>query len=136
MLWGQRIKVWTDHKKIIQDALGLTSDLVYRWRLLLEEYGPDIEYIKGVKYMVADDVSHLDYNPEVNPPRSLHHLQWLSDEHGVKAKHLKMKALSKNVSLYDEAYSHEESGEENSSASKCETANEATSFVFVNRSEE
>ena len=42
MLWGQRIKVYTDHKNLIQDALGLTSDRVYRWRLLLEEYGPEI----------------------------------------------------------------------------------------------
>eukprot|EP00804_Cyclotella_cryptica_P031091 CCRYP_015989-RA/>CCRYP_015989-RA protein AED:0.48 eAED:0.47 QI:0/0/0/1/0/0/2/0/133 len=36
MLWGQRLKVYTDHKNLIQDALGLTSDRVYRWRLLLE----------------------------------------------------------------------------------------------------
>ena len=28
MLWGQRIKVYTDHKNLIQDALGLTSDKV------------------------------------------------------------------------------------------------------------
>jgi len=40
MLWGQRTKVYTDHKNVIQDALGLTSDRVYRWRLLLEEYVP------------------------------------------------------------------------------------------------
>ncbi len=38
MLWGQRIKVYTDHKNLIQDALSLTSDKVYWWRLLLEEY--------------------------------------------------------------------------------------------------
>jgi ribonuclease HI len=30
MLWGQRIKVFTDHKVLIQDALGLTSDHVYQ----------------------------------------------------------------------------------------------------------
>ena len=29
MLWGQRTKVYTDHKNLIQDALRLTSDRVY-----------------------------------------------------------------------------------------------------------
>ena len=47
MLWGQRLQVYTDHKNLIQDVLGLTSDHVYRWRLLLEEFGPKIVYIKG-----------------------------------------------------------------------------------------
>ena len=42
MLWGQRTKVYTDHKSLIQDALGLTSDRVYRWRLILQEYGPKL----------------------------------------------------------------------------------------------
>jgi hypothetical protein len=31
MLWGQTIKVYTDHKNLTQDALGSTSDRVYRW---------------------------------------------------------------------------------------------------------
>jgi hypothetical protein len=30
MLWGQQIKVYTDHKNLIRDALGLTSNRVYR----------------------------------------------------------------------------------------------------------
>eukprot|EP00804_Cyclotella_cryptica_P026364 CCRYP_007678-RA/>CCRYP_007678-RA protein AED:0.40 eAED:0.40 QI:0/0/0/1/0/0/2/0/256 len=48
MLWGQQITVYTDHKNLMQDALGLTSDRVCRWRLLLEEYGPIVVYIKGI----------------------------------------------------------------------------------------
>eukprot|EP00804_Cyclotella_cryptica_P008089 CCRYP_004582-RA/>CCRYP_004582-RA protein AED:0.31 eAED:0.25 QI:0/0/0/1/0/0/2/0/310 len=63
MLWGQRLKVYTDHKNLIQDALGLTSDHVCRWRLLLEEFGPEIVYIKGIHNTVADAISRLDIGP-------------------------------------------------------------------------
>ena len=31
MLWGRRIKVYTDHKNLVQDALGLLSNYIYRW---------------------------------------------------------------------------------------------------------
>ena len=44
----------------------MTCDCVYRWRLLLEEYGPEIIYIKGEDNIVADTISHLEYDPEVN----------------------------------------------------------------------
>ncbi len=42
MLWGQDIKVYTDNKNLKRDALGFTSDRVYHWRLLLEEYAPEM----------------------------------------------------------------------------------------------
>jgi hypothetical protein len=48
MLCGQPVKVYTDHKNLMRDALGLTLDRVCRWRLLLEEYRPEIVYIKGI----------------------------------------------------------------------------------------
>ncbi len=57
MLSGQTIKVYTDHKNLTQDALGLTSDRVYRWRLLLEDFAPEIVYIKGIHNTVADATS-------------------------------------------------------------------------------
>ena len=63
MLWGQRLKVYTDQKKLIQDALRLTSDRVYRWRVLLEEYGPEVMHIKCIHNMVADAISRLDICP-------------------------------------------------------------------------
>ena len=56
MLWGQRITVYNDHKKLIQEALGLTSDRVYQWRLLLEEYGPNIVHIKGIHNTVTNAI--------------------------------------------------------------------------------
>jgi hypothetical protein len=63
MPWGQEdIKVYTDHKNITQDALGLTSDRVYHWQLLLEEYAPNIIYIRGTQNTVADAILHLEYD--------------------------------------------------------------------------
>jgi hypothetical protein len=35
---------------------------VYQWRLLLEEYGPEIVYIKGIHKTVADAISQLEYD--------------------------------------------------------------------------
>ena len=67
MLWGQRIKIYTDHQNLVRDALGMTSDRVYRWRLILEEYGPKIVYIKGIHNTVADAISRLDFLPTVKP---------------------------------------------------------------------
>ncbi len=73
MLWGQNIMVYTDHKNLTRDALGLTSDRVYRWRLLLEEYAPQIIYKKGIHNTVADAVSQLDYDPQLNKTNEYTH---------------------------------------------------------------
>ncbi len=74
MLWGQSIKVYTDHVNLIRDALGMTSDRVYQWSLLLEEYGPEIVYIKGIHNTVADAISQLEYDPSVNQTAENYHL--------------------------------------------------------------
>ncbi len=66
MLWGQQIKVFTDHANLMRDALGLTLDRVYQWRVLLEEYRPKIIYIKGIHNTMADSVLQLEYDPSVN----------------------------------------------------------------------
>jgi hypothetical protein len=66
MLWGQSIKVFTVHKNPIRDALRLTLDQVYQWRLLLEEYGSNIFYIVGIHNTNADAISWLEYVPSVN----------------------------------------------------------------------
>jgi hypothetical protein len=73
MLWGQSIKVNTDHANLIKDALGMTSDHVYQWRLLLEEYGPKIVYIKGIHNTIADAISRLEYDPSINRTAENYH---------------------------------------------------------------
>ncbi len=57
MMWEQTIKVYTDHKNLTRDALGLTSDRVYHWQLLLEEFAPEIVYIKWIHNSVANAIS-------------------------------------------------------------------------------
>jgi hypothetical protein len=74
MLWGQSIKVYTDHVNLIRDALGMTLDRVFRWRLLVEEYGPKIVYIKGIHNTVANAISWLEYDPSVNRTAENYHL--------------------------------------------------------------
>ena len=58
MLLGMRIVVMTDYKDLTH--VNTTSpDRVMRWRLLLEEYGVQLRYIKGEHNIVADAFSRL-----------------------------------------------------------------------------
>jgi hypothetical protein len=59
-------KRYTNHANLIRDALGMISDCVYQWRLLLEENGPKIVYIKGIHNTIADAVLQLEYDHSVN----------------------------------------------------------------------
>jgi hypothetical protein len=99
MLWGQTIKVYTDDKNLTQDALGLTSDRIYHSQYLLEEFAPEIVYIKGIHNTVADAISWLDYNPEVNPTSEFNYSTL-----GISAKGetiVKWKAFSKLWRCYN-----------------------------------
>ncbi len=66
MLWGQPMKVCTDHKILMRNVLGLTSDQVYQWRLLLKKYWPKFFYIKSIRKTIADAISQLKYDPPVS----------------------------------------------------------------------
>ena len=65
ILYGQNIKVFTDHKNLTYDNSDYSSDRVLRQRFLLEEYGAELHYMKGESNLVADPLSRLPTNHNV-----------------------------------------------------------------------
>ena len=51
------IRICTDHKNLTCENFNINILLI--WRLILKEYGPDIEYIKGEKNLVAESLSRF-----------------------------------------------------------------------------
>jgi hypothetical protein len=60
ILLGQRIQIHTDHRNLTYK--NFNTERVLRWRLILEEFGPELLYIKGEKNIVADALSRLGLN--------------------------------------------------------------------------
>ena len=48
ILFGYSINVFSDHKNLVYAATLSESQRVMRWRLILEEFGPNIQHIAGV----------------------------------------------------------------------------------------
>ena len=55
ILLGQKIVVFTDHRNLMYKVFN--TKRVMRWRLIIEEYGPKLRYIKGTSNVVADALS-------------------------------------------------------------------------------
>lgn len=60
MLKGQRIMIYTDHKNLTYACTDHTSDRVLRQRLIIDEYGANLVYVKGEHNVMADAPSRLD----------------------------------------------------------------------------
>jgi hypothetical protein len=58
ILLGEQVIVHTDHLNILYGKLS--NDHITRWRLLLEEYGPQYVHIAGKNNIVADALSRLE----------------------------------------------------------------------------
>jgi hypothetical protein len=58
ILLGQKIIVHTDHLNLTYKHFN--TERVMRWRLILEEYNPELRYIKGENNIVADALSRLN----------------------------------------------------------------------------
>lgn len=59
VLFGYEINVYSDHKNLIYATTMSESQRVMRWRLILEEFGPNIKHISGSDNIIADALSRL-----------------------------------------------------------------------------
>jgi len=62
ILLGHEIEVFTDHQNLVHKTFN--TERVMRWRLLIEEFGPKLTYIKGTHNVVADYLSSMSIDPE------------------------------------------------------------------------
>src|SRR5688500_8606044 len=69
ILLGKQIRVYTNHENLTQKKFN--SDRVMQWRLYIEEYSLDLQYIKGENNVVADALSRLDMGPCPNSKEAL-----------------------------------------------------------------
>ena len=64
ILLGYHIEVYTDHLNLTYETTLNESQRVMRWRLLIEEFGPTLKFIKGEANVVADALSRLPRSGE------------------------------------------------------------------------
>ena len=72
ILLGQQLKVYTDHMNLTYK--NFNTDRVIRWRLILEEYNPELIYIKGNKNIVADALSRMEMLDSAESKSIEHHM--------------------------------------------------------------
>ena len=61
---GQQVRVYNDHKNLTYKQFN--TDRVMRWRLIIEEFSPELVYIQGEKDIVADALSRLEIIDDVD----------------------------------------------------------------------
>jgi hypothetical protein len=84
ILLGQRIKIYTDHKNLTY--VNFNVERVMRWRLIIEEYSPELIYLKGESNIVADALSRLELTPsndQQENDQNSHDIQYLADHFGL-----------------------------------------------------
>ena len=62
-MFGYEINVFSDNKNLVYAATLSESERVMHWRLIMKEFGPNIQHIAGVDNIVADTLSRPPSTP-------------------------------------------------------------------------
>lgn len=79
ILLGQEIKIYTDHQNLTYK--NFNTERVMRWRLIIEEYGPELKF-PGQRNVVADALSRLNLINNTNP-KPTNEMQYLAEHFGL-----------------------------------------------------
>ena len=84
--------MYTDHKNLTYKVFN--TERVMRWRLIVEEYGPELRYLQGHKNIVADALSRLHLAPKLRTENDISVLDEPSsrpmcEAFGISKKHAK-----------------------------------------------
>ena len=60
ILLGNKLRIYNNHNDLTCNSFN--NDGVLIWRLILEQYAPNMEYIKGKKNIVAYELSRTPLN--------------------------------------------------------------------------
>jgi len=82
ILLGQCIKVYTDHKNLTYT--NFNTERVMRWQLIIEEYSPELIYLKGQTNIVADALSRLELATSEISNEEMHDMHYLADNFGLE----------------------------------------------------
>ena len=63
ILFGYEINIFYDQKNLVYAANLIEYQRLILWRLILKEFGPNIQHIDGVDNIVADTLSILTSTP-------------------------------------------------------------------------
>ena len=63
ILFGYGINLFSYHNNLVYAATLSESQRVMRWRLILKEFGPNIQNISGVDNIIDDTLSIFPYIP-------------------------------------------------------------------------
>jgi hypothetical protein len=85
ILLGQQIKIYIDHKNLTY--VNFNVERVMRWHLIIEEYSPELIYLKGESNTVADALSRLELTPSNDQQENnenSHDIYYLADHFGLE----------------------------------------------------
>ena len=102
ILLGQQIKVYTDHKNLTYKTFN--TERVMRWRLILEEFSPELIYIQGSKNVAADALSRLELIPDAKPIEA--NMQSLAEHFALEEEDILHPTSYKTIMQYQQKDKH------------------------------
>ena len=80
ILFGYEINIFLDHKNLVNAATLSESQRLIHWRLIIEEFGTNIQHIAGVYNIVTDALIRTGPYKEGSVSRK----QVIRDRQGIK----------------------------------------------------